>query len=170
MTRRDLMTLATRALAAAGGAEFFTAWMRAAPPEPRFFSPPEFANLESFTEILIPTDDTPGAREARVAHYIDFVVDAAAEYAPRTQQDWRKAMAWLTAAKFNSLSASERLALVERISAPQNEGFATFNLIKQMTVFAFYTSRAGLIDNLQYQGNAYLTEFPACTHPEHRRV
>jgi hypothetical protein len=39
-----------------------------------------------------------------------------------------------------------------------------------MTVFAFYTSKAGLVDNLEYKGNAYLTDFPGCTHPEHRRV
>jgi hypothetical protein len=39
-----------------------------------------------------------------------------------------------------------------------------------MTVRAFYTSRVGLIDVLEYQGIAYLTEFPACTHPEHLNV
>jgi hypothetical protein len=30
-----------------------------------------------------------------------------------------------------------------------------------MTVRAFYTSRIGLIDVLEYQGLAYLSEFPA---------
>jgi hypothetical protein len=176
MTRRDLMTLSTRALAAAGGAEFFSAWMRAAPPEPKFFTPAEFAVLQSFTEILIPSDETPGAREAQVAHYIDFVVNAAAEYAPETQQEWRKAMDWLTAAKFGALTVEAKSALVEEMAAPERDrslkrdGFPVYRLIKQMTVFAFYTSRAGLIDNLEYKGNAYLTDFPACTHAEHRRV
>ena len=39
-----------------------------------------------------------------------------------------------------------------------------------MTVRAYYTSRVGLVESLQYQGIAYLTEYPACTHPEHRKV
>jgi hypothetical protein len=170
MTRRDLMSLATRALAAAGGAEFFADWMRAAPPPPKFFAPAEFSMLESLTQILIPTDDTPGAREAHVASYIDFVMQAAGEYAPETQQDWRNAMTWLTAANFGSLEENEKLGLVQQMSVSGHAGFPTFTLIKHMTVFAFYTSKAGLIDNLEYQGNAYLVDFPACTHPEHRKV
>jgi len=39
-----------------------------------------------------------------------------------------------------------------------------------MTVRAFYTSRVGLIDVLEYKGNTYLTEFPGCAHPEHHKV
>jgi hypothetical protein len=194
MTRRDLMAVTSRALAAAGGQEFLAGWLRAAesehkhastaPPEadrwskytPKFFSPAEFAMLESYTAILIPTDETPGAREAHVAHFIDFVLDAAAEYAPEMQQQWRTAMKWLAGQKFGDLSPQEKLALVERMAAPErdrslkSEGFPTYRLIKQLTVFAFYTSRAGLIENLNYQGNTFLTEFPACNHPEHRRV
>jgi hypothetical protein len=49
-------------------------------------------------------------------------------------------------------------------------GSATYKLIKDMTVHAFYTSRVGLVDVLEYKGLAYLSEFPACTHPEHQRV
>jgi hypothetical protein len=43
-------------------------------------------------------------------------------------------------------------------------------LIKDMTVRAFYTSRVGLIDVLEYKGNAYLTQFPGCTHSEHQKA
>jgi hypothetical protein len=76
-------------------------------------------------------------------------------------------MDWLTASGFGGLSAKEKVGRVEQM---EQDGSAGYRLIKQTTVFAFYTSRAGLIDNLEYQGNAYLTDFPACTHPEHRRV
>jgi hypothetical protein len=156
MTRRHLLALAG----------LLPSWQAAAQAnyQPKFFSPAEFAALESFTEILIPTDETPGAREARVAQYIDFAVDAAAEFAPEMQRDWRHAMDWLMTMKVDA-------ALVAQMAAsPQHPGFETFKLIKQMTVFAFYTSEPGLIGNLQYQGNAYLTVFPGCTHPEHHRV
>lgn len=188
------MLLATRAMAAAGGQQFFADWMRAAedhrqhasaaPPEqdrwtryqPQFFSPAEFAIVDAYTAILIPSDGTPGAREAHVAPYIDFVVNAAAEHSPETQREWKQALAWLTARNFGSLNAQDQLTLVKQMAAPEadkskkHEGFPIYRLMKQMTVFAFYTSRAGLVENLEYKGLAYLTEFPACTHPEHRRV
>jgi hypothetical protein len=74
------------------------------------------------------------------------------------------------------LSAGQQLSLVQRMSdAEQNpsnerEGFPAYRLIKEMTVHAFYTSRVGLIDVLEYKGLAYLTEFPGCNHPEHHTV
>jgi hypothetical protein len=45
-----------------------------------------------------------------------------------------------------------------------------YRLIKEMAVHAFYTSRVGLVDVLEYKGLAYLTEFPGCNHPEHHTV
>jgi Gluconate 2-dehydrogenase subunit 3 len=173
LTRRDLAWIVTRAAAAAGGQQFFSRWLRAAQDEsaqPKFFDSIGFRIVTAFTEILIPTDDTPGAREARVAEFIDFVVFSAAEYAPEMQTSWRKAISWLGSRNFDSLSHAEQLALVEKISQPAHEAHGIFVLIKEMTVHAFYTSRVGLVDVLHYKGNAYLTEFPACTHPEHRKV
>lgn len=126
--------------------------------------------------ILIPTDDTPGAREAHTAAFADFLVNAAAEYAPELQQHWREAMRYLDAHKFAALSPDAQLALIEEMSAPErkesatHDGFDTYRLIKDMTVHAFYTSRIGLIDVLEYKGNAYLTAFPGCTHPDHQHV
>src|SRR5512132_1521953 len=94
LSRRDLIELTARAAVAAGGAEFFGAWLRQgaahqhasspAPPEPpllrnyqpKFFNGEDFEALQAFTEILIPTDDTPGAREAHCAHFIDFLLDS----------------------------------------------------------------------------------------------
>ncbi len=52
----------------------------------------------------------------------------------------------------------------------KHDGFPVYRLIKEITVRAYYTSRAGLVDALEYKGNAYLTEFPGCTHAEHRKV
>ena len=33
--------------------------------------------------------------------------------------------------------------------------FSAYRLIKQQNTFAFYTSRAGMIETLEYQGNSY---------------
>src|SRR5215471_12063529 len=108
LTRRELIDLAMRAAVLPGAAEFFGAWFQAAqadygrgaaaPPEPplltayepTFFSQEDFEALQAFTEILIPTDDTPGAREAHCAHYIDFLLHAS-DGAPQIQKAWRDA-------------------------------------------------------------------------------
>jgi hypothetical protein len=74
------------------------------------------------------------------------------------------------------LPPHQQLSLVQRISEPehyaskQQDGFPVYRLIKEMTVHAFYTSRVGLVDVLEYKGLAYLTEFPGCNHPEHHTV
>ena len=48
--------------------------------------------------------------------------------------------------------------------------YAAYRLIKQQNTFAFYTSRTGMIEALDYRGNSYNAAFPACDHPEHRTV
>ena len=201
MTRRNAAWLIAKAAALAGGPEFFSRWTEAqqagdqhapqehashsaAPPDPhdwnsykpQFFSPAEFSTLDAYTAILIPSDDTPGAREAYVVPFIDFVINAAAEYAPEMQTRWRNAMNWLAAQNFGNLAPDAQLALITQMSEPEQDatqkhpGYSTYRLIKEMTVRAFYTSRVGLIDVLEYKGLAYLTEFPACTHPEHHQI
>lgn len=195
LTRRELIDLAVRAAALPGAASFFSAWFTAgghqgapastyAPPEPpllrsyqpKFFAPDDFAALQAFTEILIPTDDTPGAREAFCAHYIDFVLQASVDVTPDVPQQWRQAMTALRAAGFHAADAPGRAALVEAMARPERDRTAThpahgaFRLIKQQTVFAFYTSRAGMIEALDYRGNSYNQSFPACEHPEHHTL
>jgi hypothetical protein len=196
LTRRELLDLALRAAAVPGAAAFFSSWFSHgqaqqtmspgayAPPEPptlknykpSFFATEDFEALKAFTEILIPTDDTPGARQAFCAHYIDFVLQAATGSSPNPQQQWRDAMAALRQAGFHAADAAGRAALVEAMSLPERDrtakhpAYAAYRLIKQQNTFAFYTSRAGSIEALEYRGNSYNPEFPACNHPEHRAV
>jgi hypothetical protein len=185
VTRRQSAWLVARAATTLAGRNFFASWFTAghqhdgtAPPEPerwtnyqpQFFSPADFQTLDRFAAILLPTDETPGAREAHVAPFIDFILFSASEFAPETQAQWRTAFDWLNQHHFAEQSPAEQLAFVRQISTPSDPGFATFQLIKELTVYAFYTSRAGLIENLDYQGLAYLTEFPGCSHPEHRTI
>ena len=195
VTRRELLNLISYALVLPGATDFFSAWLHAAPrarqtfnpappPEPpllreyqpKFFNVEDFEALQAFTEILIPTDDTPGARDARCAHFIDFVLQASTEHAPEMQQQWRRAMAALRDAGFHAADANGRLALVQQMSRPEFEkgathpAYAAYRLIKQQNTFAFYTSRAGIIEALDYKGNSYNYTFPACDHPEHQTI
>jgi hypothetical protein len=195
MTRRDANWLIARAAATTGASSFLGPWLAAgqvhehstdakphADPhnwngyQPKFFSQEEFVWLGWYTAILIPTDETPGAHEANVTSFIDFVVNTAKEFAPEVQEQWRSGMAWLGENDFGSLSPKQQEELITAAAAPEKEhtithsGYATYRLIKEMAVRAFYTSRVGLIDVLEYKGIAYLAEFPACNHPEHQQV
>src|SRR3954468_6063069 len=48
--------------------------MKPAAYPPQFFSASEYGVVERLTEIIIPSDGTPGAKEAGVAEFIDFMV------------------------------------------------------------------------------------------------
>src|SRR5947209_3708216 len=142
----------------------------AEPYSPQFFKPDEFETVEILTEMIIPTDEKPGAKEAQVANYIDFVVFSAAEFEPSLQREWNEGLAWLDReskrrhnAPFREIAASERERVITEMSLPERDstvpqthpGFGFYKLIKGMTVEGFYTSRIGLIDVLEYQGLTY---------------
>ncbi|MEJ2009241.1 MAG: gluconate 2-dehydrogenase subunit 3 family protein [Acidobacteriota bacterium] len=153
----------------------------AGPVEPyslHFFKSDEFRTVQILTEMIIPTDDQPGAKEARVAEYIDFVLFSASEFEPSLQKHWIDGLEELerqSNEKFGNsflrVSASEREELLKDMSLPERDpkaeqpGFPFYRTLKEMTVDAFYSSRVGLIDVLGYKGLAFLTEFPGCTSP-----
>jgi hypothetical protein len=162
VTRRDFNELCLRAMALPA----FAAAVNAQDYKPKFFDPEDFAALQAFTEILIPTDDTPGAREGRCAQFIDFVLSASDE-GSGAQGVWRKTMSSLRDLGFHAAGSEARAALVETLARQQHPAFKT---IKQLNTFAFYTSRAGQIETLDYRGLSYNVTFPACTHPEHKLI
>jgi hypothetical protein len=193
-SRREMFELTLRAAALPGAAVFFSEWLKAgqshqhpenavAPPQPdlllnyqpQFFSAEDFPALQAFTEILIPTDEDPGAKEAYCASFIDFVLHASGDV-PTTQTEWRHAMEVLKDTGFHTADATRKLELVGEMSRPERDAgakhaaFSAYSLIKRQTTFAFYTSRAGMIQTLDYKGNSYNATFPACNHAEHQNV
>ena len=147
---------------------------------PQFFNPDEFRTVEILAAMILPTDDAPGAKEAQVANYIDFVVFSAAEFEPLLQKKWINGLSFLEresqrqfSKSFREVDEADRVKLLTDMSAPErnpnvkHDGFAFFAVVKDMTVEGFYTSKIGLIDVLDYQGMNYMPDFPGCTHPEH---
>src|ERR1700704_2351081 len=109
----------------------------------QFFNPDEFRTVEILTAMIIPTDDAPGAKEAQVANYIDFVVFSAAEFEPGLQKEWLEGLDFLEresqrqfGKRFHEASETDRLKLVTEMSAPEHdaklhhEGFAFFSTVK----------------------------------------
>jgi len=58
----------------------------------RFLTAEEAADVKAFAAQVIPTDETPGATEANVVHFIDRVL---VDFEPGGQPDFRKAIAEL---------------------------------------------------------------------------
>jgi hypothetical protein len=148
---------------------------------PQFFSAAEYETVDLLTEMIIPRDDKPGAHDAQVASYIDFIVWSAAEFEPQLQQQWTRGLKLLEQLSqqqfsrgFRNLTEPQRERLLTEISAPERDpeqthpGFDVYRLLKAMTVEGFYTSKLGLLEALEYQGLTFLAEFPGCTHPEHQ--
>lgn len=142
-----------------------------APPQPKVFSPTQFATLELLVDAIIPTDDrSPGAKQARVADYIDLLVS---EDDRRLSLEWLGGLAALDAeaaarfrAPFVKLGPSQVDAILQTISrnekSPQTPLEAFFVMAKQATIRGYYTSKIGIHDELHYKGNVFLKEFVGC--------
>lgn len=52
-----------------------------------FFTPEEGADVKAFAAQIFPTDDSPGADEANVVHFIDHVLD---KYEVENREDFRE--------------------------------------------------------------------------------
>lgn len=143
---------------------------------PQFFSAAELRTIGAVAERIIPRTDTPGALDAGVPAYVDFVVARNATL----QKILREGLAWLDAeagrqfAKgFAALESAQQIALLRPLSDAVDAGddkaagAVFFRAMKSLTADGYYTSQAGLLQELGYAGNAALAEFPECAIPEH---
>lgn len=142
-----------------------------AAPAPRVLTTAQYAALDAFTDAIIPTDDrSPGAKEARVADYIDLLLSEADD---PLKQRWIDGLTSLDAeatrrfsAPFAKLDATQTETLMIDISknerAPTNPVEEFFAITKNATIHGYYTSEIGIHKDLRYQGNQYLPEFVGC--------
>jgi gluconate 2-dehydrogenase gamma chain len=168
-----------------------------APPgayKPLFFSPPHFQMVEHLAEVIIPEDDTPGAKSAGVAEFIDFMVanrvpvtasrdvrstQDAMEMGADAQQRFLAGLGWMNARthgefghEFMECSSEQQIALLEELAykakfKPATEsGRAFFQLMRDYTVVGYYTTKIGL-ESLGYPGlRSVWPKMPACPHPD----
>jgi hypothetical protein len=149
---------------------------------PLFFTASEYAVIERLADIIIPTDDTPGASEAGVSEFIDLMVSRDSDLQP----EFRSGLAWLDAhseksshRRFLKLTSGEQSALLEslayksKVRPGEERGRKFFDLVREYTVMGFYTSEIGLKE-LDYPGlQISYAESPSCPHkddPEQRHL
>ncbi len=140
-------------------------------PSPKALSPSQFATLETLVEAIIPTDDrSPGARQARVADYIDLLLS---ESDDELTLQWIGGLAALDGeaitrfrAPFGKLPAAQIDTLLTQISAkelaPETPLEQFFVMTKHATIQGYYTSEIGIHQELHYKGNQFLQEFVGC--------
>jgi gluconate 2-dehydrogenase gamma chain len=149
--------------------------------QPQFFTAAEYSMIERLAEIIIPSDKTPGAKEAGVAEFIDFMVASD----PEPQYPFRMGLAWLNAHSERSLGKSflqvsaeqqnsllEPLGFKDKARTGEEDGRKFFALMREFTVMGFYTTEIGYkeLDNPSLK---FYSESPACPHkddPEHRHL
>lgn len=116
----------------------------------RFFTEAEAATLDAWVERLIPGDESPGAREAQVARYIDIQLT---RFFKRDQKRYREALAAMEAASrkahgkaFSEMGADQQTALLEAIEAGRGDkgvwgadgGKGAFEMVLNHAMQGFY--------------------------------
>ncbi len=148
---------------------------------PVFFTGPEYALIERLTDLIIPADDTPGARDAGVSEFVDLMVSRDLHL----QRDFRTGLSWLNTHSRKTLGKAflmldadqqtlllEPLAYKKRFRTGEERGREFLSLVREYTVMGFYTSEIGLKE-LDFPGLKLYAESPSCPHkddPEHRHL
>lgn len=175
---------ALRTLGAGAGAAALLPWLsdegllafvevqrRVGPPAPKVVPAPSFATLQALVEAIIPTDDrSPGAREARVADYIDLLLSESDDAVKAQWLGGLEAIDAEATARFGSplarLGPADTDRLMTFISAHETEVVTPletfFVMAKQATIHGYYTSEIGIHKELRYKGNQMLPEFVGC--------
>ena len=138
----------------------------------------QFEAVEVLTELIIPQTDTAGARTARVTAFIDTILSDA-EATARDQ--FVNGIGWidqrsmeLFGSGFVGAAVDQQTALLTILSARENTtpadavGVEFFQALKSLTVTGYYTSRIGMLQELDDDGSNYFDEKLGCQHPEHK--
>jgi len=132
---------------AAAAQHAHTAAQSAAPLKFEFFTPEQAVEVEAIAAQIIPTDDTPGAREARVIYFIDralmtFDSDKRSLYKKGLEALQLKAKNPLLGIKrFSDIAAAHQIKLLKSIQLSE-----FFLQVRAHTIIGFFA-------NPEYGGN-----------------
>ncbi len=120
----------------------------------------EIDRLGVLVDTILPSTDTPGAREAGVPALI--AEDCAADADKLAEV--RGLLGAFDQAGFFDAAEDGRIAAMTAMMNAEGEKQAAFEQLKSLTVDYYYATEVGLVDELGYQGATYLADFPGCTH------
>ena len=142
----------------------------------QFFTPAENDLLDQVMDMIVPADGhSGGAHVANVSLFADRIVSTGSDVAnvdlfvnqtvsgDSQKSEWRKGLQLFQEEAAKS-SIAEVLARASAGEAkPQTDLERFFVTLKQMTLAGYYSSEIGIHQDLEYQGNTYIYEFPECT-------
>ncbi len=164
------------------------------PYKPLFFSAQHYQMVEHLAEMIIPADDTLGAKQAGVPEFIDFMVanrvpvstrrdvrssEDAIEIGNEAQNRFLSGLAWINARSKSEFghefmdcapelqkSLLEELAYKAKFKPTTESGREFFQFTRDYTVVGYYTTKIGL-ESLGYPGLRTVWPFmPGCSHPD----
>jgi gluconate 2-dehydrogenase gamma chain len=104
----------------------------------RFFNPAQAREVDAIAAQLIPADETPGAREANVVHFIDYVIN---EFEPQNKDLYVQGLAILqeqvaktspSVTMFSALTPEKQIEVLKAI-----EKTTFFALVRTHTITGF---------------------------------
>ena len=138
---------------------------------PKFFTAHEYATVAALVDLIIPRDERSGsATDAGVPEFMDFMmVDT-----PSRQVAMRGGLVLIDRLceqrydkRFTALPDAQRRAVLDEIAYTTNsdpglhQAVTFFSSFRDLTASGFWTTKMG-IEDLQYQGNAFLDEWNGC--------
>ncbi len=165
-TRRELLVqiAATTAATTAASSALAPLPLRAQEPyQPRNLSAAQYKMLTALVDMILPPSDTPGAAAAGV----DRLIDESLADAGASRTALLAGLEMLEQAGFDGMEESARVQLLTEYSQADGPRGEFFRALKDTTIDFYYTTEIGLVQELGYQGNTYLREFPGCQDEEH---
>lgn len=124
---------------------------------PTFFTHGQALLVSVIAEIIIPSDGTPGAKDARVPEYIEDMVSQVFSESQRTRfmnglKYYDESARVANGKIFVQCNPQQQFDLVQQFNteALQNNSGSSFLLMKQLTLRGFCTSEIGATQVLQY--------------------
>ncbi len=124
------------------------------------FTEDDVLMLDELAETIIPRTDTPGAKDAEVGRFMTTFVSNC--YTPEEQELFQSGLQLIEALSqeqhskaFVDLSDEERHAMLSVLNREAREAADQkdphyFTMMKQLTIFGFFTSRVGATEVLRY--------------------
>ncbi|MEH6681481.1 MAG: gluconate 2-dehydrogenase subunit 3 family protein [Sediminicola sp.] len=153
------------------GAELFLAGCSSNTKATGMFSESDILFLDEVGETILPeTADSPGAKAAKIGRFMETIVTDC--YNEREQSLFKEGIQKLESfaqrrysQDFMELSGAERHTLLVEVDKQaseitDNENPHYFTMIKQLTIWGYFTSRPGVTQALRY--NPVPGEFKGC--------
>lgn len=143
--------------------------------KPVLLSKSEAEQVAIVCEAIIPRTDTAGARDARVHEYIDLALSVERK---KSQRSFREGLKWLnrnckdlTGKGLRKASETDLAKILDSISDKHDAhpdtlktGASFFKDIKRRTIFGYYTSKEGRVQELGKRAAVSMETYEGCTH------